>query len=81
MVQRITIKIEREPIVTRRTPSDPQPSPELLIQVKDSGNLVDGLEKAIRLLTSERDAIIEKMPIVTKSRMVEGDEEDEEELD
>lgn len=77
MAQRITVKIEREPVAIRRSSSDPQPSPELLIQVKDNGNLVDGLEKAIRLLISERDAIMEKM---TKPRLVEDDEEDEEEI-
>jgi len=69
--QRITVKIEREPIVTRRTPSDPQSSPDLLIQVRSMGNLREGLDTAIRLLVSERDAILAKQP-------VQQDEEDEE---
>jgi len=74
MVQRITVKIEREPVAVRRSTSDSQPYPELLIQVRDSGNLVDGLEKAIRLLTSERDAILEKMSIKKPGMKVEDDE-------
>lgn len=62
-------------MAVRRSASDPNPVPDLLVQGRES-TVLDGLNRVIRILQSERDAIMEKMPIQTKGdRLMLDDEE------
>lgn len=85
MMHRVTVKIERHlgnlPIRRQSTTTEDKYQPELLLAVQAS-TPIEGLNKAIRLLTSERDALIEGMPIKIKGQIFDpGPEEEPEEDD
>lgn len=68
-------------VVRGVTAEEAKITPELSITVHDS-SLLGGLEKAIRLLTSERDAIMEAMPVtkgINRLSQEELEDQDEEE--
>lgn len=70
---RLTIKIERLPVVTRRRPEDHETTPELVVQTKAT-TVLGAMRQAIRVLTNEFNALSDQQVI----GMSEPDEDEEE---
>jgi hypothetical protein len=78
---RITVKVERLTMTQRRSSVGVEEgTPDLYVVVRGEGTMQDALTRGIRILSGERDAIMEDVAVEKISRaMVSRNLEDEEE--
>jgi hypothetical protein len=80
MTTRVSIRIERQTTPVRRAAaSQESTTPDLLVQAKESTPLA-AIEKALRILNGEREAILALQDSKGPTNPVDEDEEDEDEV-
>lgn len=72
---RLTIKIERLPVVARRRPEDHETTPELVVQTKAT-TVLGAMRQAIRVLTNEFNALSDQETTQPVTSFEEDEEED-----